>query len=92
MIMTYGALIGTMSSCVATFFLHDQEYSWFASRVWLSRPPLITEEVLNLIMMVPYIVVALIILLLCYVGCIFLNRETAINSDQNKISNTTNKE
>ena len=68
-LMTYGALIGTVISCIATFLWHDQQYAWFASRVWLSRPPLFTEEVIGQMWIGLYVVVvSLIVLALCYFG------------------------
>ena len=66
--MTYGSLIGTVISCIATFLWHDQQYAWFASRVWLTRPPLFTEDVISLIWIGLYVVVSLIVPALCYFG------------------------
>ena len=66
LLMTYGTLIGTVISCIATFFWHDQQYAWFASRAWLARPPLFTEDVISLMWIGFYLVVSLIVLALCY--------------------------
>lgn len=68
MVMTYGALIGTVVSCFYTFFLHDQQYAWFASRVWLARPQIFTEDVISQLWIGLYVVVGLIVLALCYFG------------------------
>ena len=84
--MTYGALFGTVISCIATFLLHDKQYAWFASREWLARPPLFTEEAISQMWIGLYVVVSLVVLALSYFGYTKYKESTNSENDDEIIN------
>lgn len=62
---TYVPIVSLMIYIIMTYFLHDTEYAWHATREAVERPGFFSQEVETLKSVVLYILAGLTFILLC---------------------------